>query len=229
MLWTTFADYLDVNRVMFTIMGYPMSYIEFFGTLFNLWSVWLIAKQRIATWPVGIVGVLLFLILFYQIQLYSDTLEQVYYLIISVYGWWRWSTAQQSVSTRALPIRFSRPSTLGLGIGITVVLSLLLGLLISRIHVLLPALFPEPASYPFLDALTTMMSFTAMFLMAQKRIESWAYWIAVDIIGIGLYYAKDVAFIALLYVVFLVLAVNGLRMWLREARQPILVPASHAG
>ncbi len=90
-------------------------------------------------------------------------------------------------------------------------------MLTSRPHVLLPALFPEPASYPYVDALTTVMSFTAMLLMARQRIESWGYWIVVDVIGIWLYYVKDVRFVALLYVVLLILATKGLVSWLRMA------------
>ena len=83
----------------------------------------------------------------------------------------------------------------------------------SRVHLWLPVLFPEAASFPYLDALTTIMSFTAMWLMARKRIESWHYWIVVDIIGIWLYYVKEVRFISLLYVILLIMAINGLRMW----------------
>jgi nicotinamide mononucleotide transporter len=62
----------------------------------------------------------------------------------------------------------------------------------KNIHRMLPALFPVPASYPFLDALTIIMSFVVMFLMAQKKIESWIYWIIIDIIGIMLYFVKNV-------------------------------------
>ena len=95
----------------------------------------------------------------------------------------------------------------------TVVLALSLGYAMSRLHVWASALFPEAASYPCLDAVTTVMSFTAMWLMARKRIESWVYWIIVDVIGIWLYFVKDVRFISLLYVSLLVLAVKGLTDW----------------
>ena len=70
---------LSVNTVFFTVLGYPMSYIELVGTILYLLSVWLIARRNMLTWPVGIVSVLLYMALFYQIRLYSDALEQVYY------------------------------------------------------------------------------------------------------------------------------------------------------
>ena len=69
---------LSVQNIAFSVLGYPMSYIEFVGTVLYLWSVWLIARRRVLTWPVGIVSVLLYMALFYQIRLYSDSLEQIY-------------------------------------------------------------------------------------------------------------------------------------------------------
>jgi nicotinamide mononucleotide transporter len=209
----------DVNTIAFTILDYPLSYIELVGTVLYLWSVWLIARQRILTWPVGIVSVLLYMALFYQIQLYSDALEQGYYLVASAYGWWLWRREGRRADQPFVPY-VSAPRTLGLVLVLTLALAAALGALMTQIHLLLPGLFPQPAAFPFLDALTTIMSFSAMWLMAQKRLESWAYWIIVDVIGIGLYYAQGVRFISLLYVVLLVIAINGLVGWLRSARRP---------
>ena len=70
-------ELFSVNNIAFTILSYPMSYIEFIGTILYLWSVWLIARKQMLTWPVGIVSVLLYMALFYQIRLYSDTVEQI--------------------------------------------------------------------------------------------------------------------------------------------------------
>lgn len=205
-------DYFGVEKVFFTVLGYPMSYIEFTGTLLYLWSVWLIAKRHILTWPVGITSVLLYMLLFYQIRLYSDTIEQVYYLGASAYGWWHWSRAPRDKGVISA-VAFSRPRSLLWAGAATAALSVVIGMFMSRIHLIFPAVFPEAASFPYLDALTTVMSFTAMWLMARKKIESWIYWIVVDIIGIGLYYVKEVRFVALLYVILLVMAIKGLLEW----------------
>ncbi|MEH1940864.1 MAG: nicotinamide riboside transporter PnuC [Nostoc sp.] len=210
-------DFWSVNTIAFNLMGYPMSYIELLGTVFYLWSVWLISKRKILTWPVGIVSVLLYMALFYQIHLYSDMLEQVYYLIVSVYGWWRWSTPDPETG-KVLKVRYSPPRKIVLIAAITIAVSFATGALMSQIHLLLPVIFLEKASFPYLDALTTIMSFTAMWLMTQKRIESWYYWIVVDVIGIGLYYVKEVKFIAFLYVILLVIAINGSISWLKIAK-----------
>lgn len=206
------GSFFSVDNIAFTILGYPMSYVEFFGTILYLWSVWLIAKRNKLTWAIGIVSVLLFMILFYQIRLYSDTVEQVYYLGASIYGWWVWNKSPKE-NGQITDVRYSTSKSLILWAILTGIISIGFGILMGRVHIFLPIIFPEAASFPYLDALTTIMSFSAMWLMAQKKTESWIYWIIVDVIGIWLYFVKDVKFISLLYVILLIMAVNGLRMW----------------
>ncbi len=212
---TTLFAFFSVNTIAFNILGYPMSYIELVGTLLYLWSVWLISKKNMLTWPVGIISVILYAFLFYQIRLYSDAIEQVYYLGASIYGWWYWKKGLRDQDDSTVFVRVSQVQTIIFWAMGTLALSIIVGIFMKRIHLIMPVLFPEPASYPFIDALTTVMSFSAMFLMAQKRIESWVYWIIVDIIGIWLYYVKEVKFISLLYIVLLFMASNGLRIWFK--------------
>lgn len=210
-------DIFSVECVALTILGYPMSWIELVGTVLYLASVWLIARRDILTWPVGIVSVVLYMLLFYQIRLYSDAIEQVYYLGASVYGWVVWARSPR-IDGRVGGVAWSGPRALVLAGLATAALSAGAGLFMASAHRLAPRLFPEAASYPWLDALTTVMSFTAMWLMARKRIESWIYWLIVDALGIGIYAAKQVYLIAVLYVILLVLAARGLRLWLADRR-----------
>lgn len=206
------TNFLSVDNVAFTIVGYPMSYVEFIGTIFYLWSVWLVSKRNILTWPVGIISVLLFMILFYQIRLYSDAIEQIYYLGASVYGWLAWNNSPRD-NGQITDVQYSTSKMLIVWVASTAVVSLVFGFMMKQIHLWSPIIFPEKASFPYLDALTTIMSFSAMWLMARKKTESWVYWIIVDVIGIWLYFVKDVKFISQLYVILLIMAVNGLRMW----------------
>ena len=212
---TIFQSMFDVNTTFFVFLEYPISYLEFIGTIFYLGSVWLIAQKNMLTWPIGIISVILYGILFYQIQLYSDALEQFYYLGASIYGWMYWNrTVEKKEESTGFRYSSSRHMTIW-GI-ICFVFSILLTIFMVKIHVIFPVIFPEPASFPFLDAFTTVMSFIAMYLMAQKRIESWIYWITVDVIGIVLYFVKDVKFISLLYVLLLIIAIRGLAKWNKE-------------
>ncbi len=122
-----------------------MSYIEFIGTILYLWSVWLIAKKQMLTWPVSIVSVLLYMALFYQIPLYSDTLEQVYYLGASVYGWWRWSASRRGTG-KAEDFRYSSRRSLILVLAVTIAVSFVIGAFMSRVHCFLPCFLRKPLS-----------------------------------------------------------------------------------
>jgi nicotinamide mononucleotide transporter len=214
-------ELFSINTVVFTFLGYPMSYIEFFGTIFNLWCVWLAAKNKISNWPIGIVGIVLYLFLFYQIRLYSDLFEQMYFLVMSFYGWWLWARLdpkQEAGKQEKLRIRYNTGIVNAIYVAIIILGTAFLGYFMKNIHLYFPAYFPEPASFPFLDAFTTVMSFAATILMARKKVECWYLWILVDIIGIWLYYVKGVKFIALEYVIFLILATKGMIEWRKEFR-----------
>jgi len=211
----------NVNNTFLSVLNYQMSYIEFFGTLFYLWSVWLAVKNNIWTWPIGNIGVVLFGILFYQIRLYSDVIEEIYFLITGFYGWWAWQHQKitgESNQKNVLPISYNTFNSNLVYAGIIVIISAATGYAMSNIHVYFPIIFPEPAALPYLDAFTTIMSFAANLLMARRKIECWYLWIFVDILNIGIYAYKNVLFISLLYVLFLILATKGLLEWRKDYR-----------
>jgi nicotinamide mononucleotide transporter len=215
-------DYLmnlfNINTIFFTIFSYPMSYVEFFGTIFTFWCVWLAARAKILSWPVGLVGSVLYVILFYQIQLYSDFFEQIYFLITGVIGWVAWTSKKDEYDESEKVIRAGMNnwkqniSILFMLVGGTVLLSFVT----MNIDAWLPKYFPVPVSFPILDALTTVMSFIAQWLLVKKKFENWILWIAVDIIGIGLYWAKGVKFVSFEYVLFLFMAIWGLWGWIKN-------------
>lgn len=193
-----------------------MSYLEFFGTVFNIWCVYLTAKGKVLSWPVGIVGVVFYLFLFYQIRLYSDFTEQIYYLITSFGGWYLWLHPRNEAETdknKELKVSFNGLKSNVIYLIVIATGTAAMTYFMAHINIYFPTLFPEPASYPFLDAFTTVMSFAATILMMKKKVECWYLWILVDIIGIGLYFVKEVRFISLEYLIFLVLATKGLISW----------------
>jgi nicotinamide mononucleotide transporter len=208
----------SVETVFFTILDYPVSFIEFFGTVMYFSSVWLIARKNVFTWPVGIVSVALYMILFYQFALYSDALEQIYFMFASIYGWIAWGRIKSR--REVIATGFSRLSVILLWAGATLVVGMLLGFFTSNLHILLPEFFPVQASLPFLDAITTAMSFTAMWLLTIRRAESWVYWILVDLIAIYIYFSKGIVFIGLQYIVLTGMAVYGLVSW-RNRRKSV--------
>ena len=139
-------DLLSVDTIAFTVFGYPLSYIELIGTLLYLWSVWLIARRNMLTWPVGIISVILYMILFYQIRLYADAFEQIYYLGASVYGWWLWRTTLQTdgnTNEAEQKVFYSSSRTIILVVIGTLILSGITGLFISNAHEIIPSIFPR--------------------------------------------------------------------------------------
>ncbi len=208
----------DINNTLFTFLGYQISYLEFIGTLFNLACVWLVARKNIWNWPIGIIGVIFFGILFYQINLYSDLIEQIYYFITGFWGWYLWAKVRRPDNENEVRVeRNSTRANIMWIVGIAVA-SLLAGWAMSHVHEWAPAVFPEPAALPLLDATTTIMSFAATILMMQRKLENWVLWILVDIIAVWLYWYKEVPFISLLYFLFLCIATSGFIGWRKSLR-----------
>lgn len=213
----TLQSFLSVDTIFFNLLNYPMSYVEFFGTVFTGWSVYLAAKNKIISWPVGLVGIILYTVLFYQIHLYSDLLEQLYYFVTTFWGWYLWLKPKTAIDTdsdnQELKVGRIDKKQIVPYIFIVIVLSCGLGALMSKINLLFPAYFPVAASYPYWDSFTTVLSFVATIFLARRKIENWHLWIIVDVIGIWLYYQKGVVFLALLYFGFLINALYGLYKW----------------
>ena len=187
-----------------------MSYLECFGTLTGLVTVWLAAKANIWTWPTGLVNNVAFFVIFYRVQLYSDMFLQVYFFGVSLYGWWNWhrQPVRANKNVTVLPARqrvlLALLTLLSVGI---------LGYGMSRIHGYFPRVFPQPASYPYADAFTAVLSVVATVLMADKRLECWILWILVDVASVGLYAVKGIHLISLEYAVFLGICSVGLFQW----------------
>jgi nicotinamide mononucleotide transporter len=213
-------SFLSVNKIFFTILGYPMSYIELSATLLIVVYVLLITKKKVYAWPLGIIAFSLFAVLFYQVRLYSDFFEQFYYIGNCCYGWYVWLAAKKKEEEGGKGLEVSYTSGKGRLIAgaIIVIGGTAAGFVVSRINIWLPALFPQQAAYPYIDAAATVMGFVAAGLMTHRKIEAWVLWICVNSICIWLYYNRDVKFVAMLYIFFLGMAINGLIKWRKELR-----------
>jgi nicotinamide mononucleotide transporter len=212
------THFFDINTTFFTVLSYPMSYIEFFGTVFNILCVWLVSRNKISNRPIGILGVILYIFLFYQIQLYADLIEQWYFLITWFYGRWAWTHIKKDKKENTTWITQTTFKENIIYWLVTIIFTFIFAYIIKHLSIRFPVTFPEPASYPYLDSFTTVLSFVATILMARKKVSCRYLRIVVDIIGIGLYYVKWVKFISLEYVIFLVLASIWLFQWLKLYR-----------
>jgi nicotinamide mononucleotide transporter len=196
-----------LNTVAFTVAGAPTTWAEVIGFLTGLVTVWLVVREHIANWPLGIANVLVLMLVFWTAGLYADAGLQVVYVVLGGYGWWQWSARRNGPDGRTVR-RTSRGEWLALavaGIALTGPLWLFLDRLTS-------------STVPFADAVTTALSLLATYGQSRKWIESWWLWIAADVIYIPLYGLKHLWLTAALYAVFLALCVLGLRSWRASER-----------
>lgn len=207
-------DFFEIQNIALQVLDYPISYVELIGTLFGLISVYFASKANILTWSTGIVNEIFLFILFFQVQLYADMFLQVYFFIVTLYGWRNWKTNTKEKIISEINFR----NKLRLAAAITI-FSLLSGFLFRNIHVYLPNIFKVKAAYPFIDSFIMVSSIIATVLLARKKIENWYLWIAVDIICVGLYLKKGVCFLSFEYFIFLGLASYGLYNWKKHLKK----------
>jgi nicotinamide mononucleotide transporter len=176
--------------------------IEIIAALFGLACVWLGVRRHIGCWPTGLVMVLLYIVIFYRAKLYSDMLLQVVYVFLQLYGWHAWLRGGPDSGPLVVSRLPRRQIIPWLAAG-TLATGVLGGTM--RLH--------TDASFPFIDALATVASLIAQWLMGRKVLESWLVWIFVDIVSVGLYLAKELYPTAALYAVFLAMAAWGWFEW----------------
>ncbi len=212
--------FFDINNIFFEIWEYPMSYLEFFGVIAGFVFVVLEAKANIWSWPVAIVTAVLSFSLFYQVQLYPDMFLQIFFIVTSIIGWWRWANPKPGEEDRKNELKVSYMSARQL-IFISVIGlagTFLMGNFAENLHKLFPVVFSKPSAFPYLDSFVTVMSIITTFFLIQKKIESWIILIIVDAIATYLYFAKGIKFFSLQYLIFCFVSAYGLWNWMREYR-----------
>ncbi|BCN58380.1 nicotinamide riboside transporter PnuC [Prescottella equi] len=200
-----------LNSTAFTAFGAPTSWAEVLGFVTGAWCVWLVGRQSVWNWPIGIANNLVWILLFATAGLFADSALQVVYIALAVWGWRNWVQGRAGETLAVTGTTGTEWVWLaGAGIAGTGALMLLLNTATS-------------STVPFWDAVTTVLSLLATWGQATKRWESWLLWIAADLIYIPLYLHKGLTLTALLYAGFLLLCVRGLLAWRRSrATDPAL-------
>jgi|SRR5215831_1893757 len=190
---------------------------EIVGFLTGVLCVWLLVRESIWNWPVGIANNIFYIFIFLKSGLYADMCLQLGYITIALYGWWNWLHGGQDQSE----LRAGHASALGL-VGYSAIAACSTAVLYWLLHRF------TPSNVPFADGLTTSLFLTAQFMMSRKVVENWWFWIVGDVLVIGLYIYKHLYFTTVLYVVFLAMCVVGLLQWQKSARRMMVVAASEA-
>jgi nicotinamide mononucleotide transporter len=178
---------------------------EVIAVVTGIISVYLSTRENIWSWPTALVNVSLYFVVFYEAKLYADMGLQVVYFALSLYGWYEWLYG----GANRTELHVSRTSR---SLGVRLVLigaatAAALGTLLARF---------TDAALPYVDSITTSTSLVAQWMMTRKLIESWAVWVVVDVVYVGMFVFKRLYLTAGLYTVFLGLAIMGYVQWRRS-------------
>jgi nicotinamide mononucleotide transporter len=211
--------------------------LEFLAALFGVVSVYYARKEDILVYPTGVISTAIYVYLLAQWTLYGDLIINIYYTLMSIYGWYMWSKVDQKQNH--IEISRTNGKDKWKAFGIFAFTSVFV-IAVYRYYNVMPNHlgFSESVSYaiekltsgnledfrsatPYLDTFTTGVFFAAMWLMAHKKIENWTLWIAGDMVSIPLYFVKGYGFTGIQYTIFLVLAIMAYFSWrktLEEAK-----------
>lgn len=216
-------------------------YRYFFGSQLEFWAfvtsvagVWLMTRQWLIAWPVGLVSVILTALVCCQSRLFADAGLQIFFAAVLLYGWWHW--LHPGPAQPALPVtRLAPAARLPLALATLAMFAVIFLLNTGLKFYLSPGggagwrqalatlglgaiLKTTQWGVTAGDSLTTALSLTAQWMQARKQIENWALWIVADVLYIFLYWLKDLNSFAILSVIYCVLAVMGHIEWRRSLR-----------
>ena len=178
--------------------------LEAIAFIFGIASVWYAKKENILVYPTGLIATSITVYLLYKASYFGDMMMNFYYSVMSIYGWWNWSRKKDD----AYVVPISRTNTKEKLIG--VVLVILTMMVTYGVYRLFDYTI-ETVNY--IDIFTSGIFFTAMWYMANKKIENWTLWIFADVITVPLYAYRGLGMLSLQYLIFTILAIQGYLAW----------------
>jgi nicotinamide mononucleotide transporter len=191
--------------------------IELLAVVLTLVAVYLTTRQVIWCWPLGMVSVTLYALVFYNAKLYADMGLQALYFGLAIYGWWAWLHGGEENGELEVSLTSNRARSVLVAIG--ALAGIVLGYTLSRL---------TDASLPFMDSILTSFSIVAQWMQTRKLLEAWLVWLAVDVFYVGMFLYKGLYPTAGLYAVFLCLAVLGFVEWRRSMGEIASQPETEA-
>ena len=179
---------------------------ELLGAALGLIQIWLLVRRSIWNFPVAMAMVTLIGITLFEARLYSECGLQGFFFVVNAIGWVQWNRVTDDADT--VPVSWMDNRSRALWALVTAALSLSLGWIMHRF---------TNAALPFADSAVTGASIAAQLLLNGRRIENWVLWVAIDVVSIGLYLYRDLYFLAVLYVAFLIISIIGLKEWTRAS------------
>ena len=190
----------------------PLEYIAVFAGII---SVWYSRKENILVYPAGLINTIFYVYLSFKGGLLGEASVNIYYTVMSIYGWIMWSRKDKS---QHLVLHISKASAKEWGQHL-----LFFGVFYVVIFFALNYLKKDfaPGAIPWADALASASAYTGMWLMTKKKLESWIWWTLTNIVSIPLYFIKDYVFTSVYYFILLIMAITGWIEWNKRLNQPI--------
>jgi nicotinamide mononucleotide transporter len=181
--------------------------IEILGAITGLIYLLFSIKQNIWLWPWGIITSLLYVFVFYRSKFYADMSLQVYYLGISIYGWYFWLAGRKKEGKSNVPVIRASGKEWSVFIIITILFTLISGYGLDNY---------TDSPLPYWDAFTTAGSIVATWMLARKYLEHWLFWIVIDAVSLGTYVYKGLYPTVILFSVYTCMAAIGYFQWKKE-------------
>jgi nicotinamide mononucleotide transporter len=187
------------------------SLLEFVAVVFGLLSVWFAKQEKILLYPTGIISVLIYIYLCFNIKLYADAGINLFYFIMSIYGWYNWTVKRNKPALEISANNLKDWLMVVTAFSLSFLIIILLLMIFKKDD---PGYWSNPI--PCIDAFTTAVFIVGMWQMAIKKLENWIFWILGDVISVPLYAYKGLVFTSLQFIVFLILAVGGYISWRKK-------------
>ena len=198
---------MDITKAIETWWA-AQSTLEVVGVITGLLCVYLAARNNIWNWSFAIVSVGIYIFIFWDSKLYADMGLQFYFMAMNIYGWYFWSRKPKTEAKTPV-LKITRTEVL-LSIAAVIVFTGLLGILLKK---------NTDAAFPFIDSFCTACSLVAQVFLARKVLENWLIWIFVDIIYVGVYSFKHLNLTALMYAIYIAIALMGYLDWRKDYRK----------
>ena len=185
-----------------------LSPLELLAVLLAVGYLLLAIRQNIWCWFFAAISTAIYVYLFLQAKLYMESLLNIFYFAMALYGWYVWYFGR--VGNAELPVSVWSRSIHAVALVVIAAISLTTGYLLDRF---------TDAAFPYVDSMTTWGAVWATFLVARKVLENWWYWLVIDVVSVFMYWARDLPLTSLLFVIYVILVPIGLLNWTRSYRE----------
>lgn len=202
-----------------------MTFWEAIAVMLALAYLILAMRTNIWCWSAAFFSTAIYTVLFWNVSLLMESVLNIYYMGMAVYGYWLWLQAPPSHQTKQqhndqLNIAANQVNIISwawtshaLLIGITLLASMLAGYFMANY---------TSAAFPYIDAATTCFAVVTTYLVAKKVLENWLYWVVIDFVSIYLYFQKGMMLTSVLFVLYVAMAVGGYMMWRKKYHRNII-------